>query len=110
LDKNKIKEEKQDSQHDDYVFDPLKISYIEKLIDDVGKDSIVLIVSPLWYGLDKSSFEPVRELCLKKGVKFYDFANDSKYVHNDYFFKDGGHLNFRGADEFTKDLVQAIKD
>ena len=40
---------------------------------------------------------------------FLDFSNVPKYVHNNVYFKDGSHLNARGADEFTCDLVVELK-
>ena len=51
----------------------------------------------------------IKEMCNKNNVVFIDFSNDPKYVHQDDYFKDGSHLNEKGADEFTKDLIQIIK-
>ena len=37
------------------------------------------------------------------------YRNSPKYVHNNDYFKDGDHLNARGADEFTRDLIQELR-
>lgn len=93
-----------------YTFDPLKIEYLSTLIDSVGNDKILFVISPIWYGMESEKFRPVVEICNDKGVRFIDFANNPKYVHNDKYFKDGTHLNSNGANEFTKDLIAEIKN
>ncbi len=110
LDNSKINKNEINKRPSIYAFDPLKIRYIEKLIELVGKDRIVIAISPIWYGIDSESYKPLENICEKKGVRFIDFANVSKYVHNDLYFKDGNHLNARGADEFTRDMIYYLKN
>lgn len=50
----------------------------------------------------------IKEICQKNNIPFLDFSNNPKYVHNDSLFKDGSHLNEKGANEFTKDLIAEI--
>ena len=109
MDKTKIDPNEIDKHLESYDFDPLKLDYIKKLIDAVGNENIIVTVSPRWYGLDQASYKPLKEICKEKGVIFLDFSNHPKYVHNDYYFKDGTHLNARGADEFTRDLLQQLE-
>lgn len=90
--------------------DKLKMMYIEKMIEEAKGSRIVFVVSPIWYGMDSRQYEPVKSICREKGIEFYDFANDPKYVHHNEFFKDGSHMNTRGADEFTKDLIECLKE
>ena len=52
---------------------------------------------------------PVRNICLQRNIPLIDFSNNPKYVGNNVYFKDGAHLNARGADEFTKDLIHVLK-
>lgn len=92
-----------------YSFDPLKISYLEKMAD-ISKDTkIIFAVSPLWNGMDTLQFQPIIEICKKYDIPFIDFSNNPKYVHHNEYFKDGAHLNSRGADEFTRDFIQELK-
>lgn len=109
MDKNKIVINKNNNQPIEYVFDSLKISYLENIIDHAGKDRIVFTISPRWYGMDEKSYKPLVEMCKEKGVLLLDFANNPKYTYHDLFFKDGNHLNARGADEFTSELIGFIK-
>ncbi len=105
MDKLKIKESSPLPQN--YIYDPLKLEYINKLIDKT-EGKLIFVVSPIWYGMDTTQIKPLMDICKQKGIPFLDFSNDSKYVHNDLYFKDGNHLNERGADEFTRDLVGKI--
>lgn len=106
MDKTKVRSV-QDSKRD-YLFDDLKISYLNKLIDESQGEKLYIVVSPIWYGMDTSQFEPVRQICQERGIPFIDFSNDPKYVHHDEFFFDGNHMNERGADEFTRDLIRRL--
>lgn len=93
-----------------YKFDKLKLEYINKYIQEVGAEHIVFVVSPSWYGMDTLQFKPVKEICEQQHIAFIDYSNSPKYVHHDEFFKDGNHMNAKGADEFTKDLVNSLRE
>ena len=90
--------------------DSLKISFINKLIDETEDMELVFVASPTWYEPNKADYQPVRELCEKRNVRFVDFSDNEKYVHQDKWFKDGTHLNARGADEFTRDIIEWLKN
>lgn len=107
MDKMKIKEQKTIV---DYSYDQLKLSYIESFINDCKYRGITLIItsSPIWYGRDERELKPLKDLCNRESIPFYDFSNDDSYVHNDEMFKDGNHLNNKGADEFTKEICKII--
>lgn len=109
LDPSKIRKGKDKQDKVEYTFDPLKVEYIRKMIDEVAGSKLYFVVSPIWYGMDTLEFQPVKEICREREIPFIDFSNDPKYVHQDKWFKDGNHMNERGADEFTRDLVKRIK-
>ena len=88
------------------VYDSLKISYIRKMVEESIDTKIIFVVSPIWNGADTIPYQPIRDICREKNIPFLDFLNNPKYVHNNAYFKDGAHLNARGADEFTKDLIR----
>ena len=108
LDKSKIRQETGDVTIP--KVDEIKMRYVNKLIDELNGSKLYFVVSPRWYGLDSTQFEPIIEVCQQRGIAFIDFSNDPKYVHQDIYFKDGNHMNARGADEFTKDLMAYIKE
>ena len=105
LDTLKIKPENLESRE----LDLLKATYLQQMMDESDETRFVLVVSPYWYGMDASLLEPVKRLCAERGIALLDFSNDPKYLHNDDYFVDGAHLNARGADEFTRDLVSMLK-
>ena len=106
FDRNKIRED--DGNSILPPVDPLKVKYINNLIDESEGSKLYFVVSPIWYGMDTLQFEPVKQICIEHGVPFIDFSNNPKYVHQDIFFKDGSHLNAKGADEFTRDLLRYL--
>ena len=107
LDKMKVRVKESDTITERSV-DILKLDYINKLIDEMEGVVLVFVASPMWYGANDEDYQPIREICNKRGISFIDFSNDKKYVHQNAWFKDGTHLNARGADEFTNDLISVI--
>ena len=91
--------------------DSIKVFYISKMMDEANRcgTKLVMVVSPYWSGMDTTICQPVKELCLSRGIPFLDFSNDPKYLHNNAYFADGVHLNARGADVFTRDVTEKIK-
>lgn len=104
-----MKIRKKEKKMQEFEFDTLKIAYINKIIDESPNTKFVFTVSPLWYGMDSAELLPIKNICQERNIPFIDFSNDPKYVHNNNYFKDGSHLNARGADEFTRDLIVELK-
>lgn len=92
-----------------YVYDPLKIRYIDKFLGKAKNAKLIFVVSPQWNGQDTLVLEPIKEICKKKHIRLIDFSNNSKYVHKNIYFNDVQHLNARGADEFTRDLIKELR-
>lgn len=93
----------------DFQFDTLKISYIKRMIDLSNETKFIFVVSPIWYGMDTAQLRPIIDICKSKNIPLVNFSNNQKYVHNNEYFYDGGHMNAKGADEFTRDLIKHIK-
>ena len=94
-----------------YEYDSLKIKYLNKFIDLAQHQStLTFVVSPVWYGQDTLVMDYMKKICLERSISLLDFSNDSKYVHHDEYFSDGIHLNARGADEFTRDLLETMRE
>lgn len=104
FDPNKIKK-----QHEGIVPDSLKLSIIEKLIERTPETKLFFVVSPIWYGMAETKLNELKKICEKRGIGYFDYSNSPKYVGNRSFFRDGNHMNLRGANEFTKELVNDIK-
>ena len=108
LDEMKIKKNRNDSKQS--KVDSLKLELIEKLVIDIKKHhaQIIFVASPVWYGKDDAQFEALGKICKENGVLFLNYSNSPKYVRNNRYFRDGSHLNAKGADEFTMDLIKDL--
>ena len=94
----------------DFSIDSLKLAYLNKFIEEKEGVKVFFVISPTLYGIDLKDIEPVRNLCQKKEIPLLDFSNDSKYVRKVEFFSDYLHLNAKGADEFTRDFIEKLRD
>lgn len=93
-------------------YDSLKIKYLNKFIDLASDSKLYFIISPVWYDLRESREKEIKSLktiCENKSIPLIDFTNDLKFIGNDSLFHNGTHLNNKGADEFSKDVVRIIR-
>lgn len=90
-------------------YDNIKLDFLCRFIDDIKDVQLCFVASPLWYGSDENVLKPIKEICNKKKIPFIDFSNSPKYVKNRVYYYDGVHLNSKGSDEFTKDVMAAYK-
>ena len=108
-DMDKMKISKKKSENIEIKFDSLKLDYWKKLIVGRNNCKLIIVISPTWSGMEPKEYLPLQKMCEENGLPFINFANDLKYLHNVAYFKDGAHLNSRGADEFTRDLMAFLK-
>lgn len=103
----KIKEKRKDEKEE---IDPLKLELLTRLISEVKNSTdLVFVVSPSWYGISSKALSPIRDICKRENIELIDFSQDSNYVRNNEYFKDGSHLNNKGADLFTRELMNYFK-
>lgn len=95
----------------DYQRDGLKLYYLEKFIKECqGNTKLVFCASPRYLFTEEgNAFEPVRELCKKYGIPFYDYYIDRRLCMNSDYFSDGTHLSKLGADVYTRTVVGDLK-
>ena len=107
FDKMKVGERK---AHEDLRPDPDKQFYFREFVRRAREFSeVVFVVSPYWQGRDPDVYHSVHLLADSLHIPFFDFSNSRKYYHQDEYFKDGSHLNYIGADEFTRDLIDSLR-
>jgi hypothetical protein len=112
LDTLRIRGEKQlneKASEEELLTDTLKLRYFEDMIREAEDTRFVFVYSPTWYGHHDSGIDPIIELARRNGFLFLDFTDSAKYAHRNEFFYDGSHLNARGADEFTRDLIRELR-
>ena len=107
MDRMKISKKKAAEQ--EVRFDSLKLYYWRKLISHRGNCRLIIVISPTWDGMWQDEYLPLKKMCEENGIPFINFSNNPKYLRNYAYFKDGAHLNSRGADEFTRDLMHELK-
>lgn len=107
MDTMKIKKANGDNRQ--ITLDEQKIYYLKKLIEETRGDSVKLVfaVSPSWYG--EAQVQPIVDFFNNENAVFIDFSNKEKYTRHTEYFKDGQHLNSFGADEYTKDIIQYLR-
>ena len=112
LDPLRVKTEEQisDVVQREIQLDSLKVRFLSEMIQDVGNTNFVFVYSPTWYGTHYPSLDLVRKFARENNVDFIDFSTNEKYVRHDDFFYDGYHMNARGADEFTRDLMSELRE
>ena len=89
--------------------DTLKMDCLRLLLENKGNTKFIFVTSPRWSGSDGFIPNPITDLCEEFGIPFIDFSNDPKYVHQAKYFIDGSHLNEKGAEEYTKDIITYLK-
>lgn len=95
----------------EYKIDSLKIYFLEKFIQECkGRTKLVFCVSPRYLFLDDGgAFEPIKALCRKYNVPFYNHYTDKSFVSNGDYFSDATHLSELGADNYTKYIVKDLR-
>jgi hypothetical protein len=107
--KTKADEKKDNEVGEEIKLDSLRLQYFNDMIQRAGNTKFVFVYSPTWYGSHDLSLDTIKNLANKYHFEFLDFSQDDKYVHHNEFFYDGSHMNARGADEFTKDLIKELR-
>lgn len=93
-----------------YIHDGVKLNYLENLIKDCqGKTKLFFAVSPFYFEVNNTQFEPIKELCKKYNIPFFDHANDTIFIGKKELFKDRTHLNEVGAEKYTQIIIEEIK-
>jgi hypothetical protein len=92
--------------------DPVKISYLQKIISECKDKGIRLIIinSPSFvYRKGKPlPFDLIKEIGNDYAIEVWDFTNDTIFLKQEYFH-DPAHLNDLGAHEFTDIIAGKIK-
>lgn len=84
--------------------------YLEKMVNlcKTNKIQLNFVISPSLASMDSFSHY-MSDYCQEKGIGFINLSSDSKYVNNAYLWKDLVHLNVKGADMFTHELIEMLK-
>ena len=110
MDPQKVNHKRRSSHlKEKYVYDSLKIQYLNKFIDKTKGVDLIFVVSPTLSGRDTLVLGIVKQICKERNIPLFDYSNSPKYKHHNEYFFDGSHLNARGADVFTRDIINELR-
>ena len=97
---------------EEFKFDELKFSYLEKIIVLAKKMKIPILfsISPKYNSSNELSYyKPALQLCEKYGVYVANHLDDCDFVNQDTLFQDASHLNSEGAEIYTRKFSKELK-
>ena len=89
--------------------DTLKVNMLEEFVEKISKSNtrLIMMASPKYGATSSEVFEPVKEICNKYGVEFWDFYCSPEFQRFDYF-KEPMHLNDKGARAFSESVAHRL--
>lgn len=91
------------------LLDSNKIYYFQAFLDECIKADIKLYIcsSPGFIDLRNGDKSIVygKKLAMEREVPYYDYSIDTTFINHRYLFRDIAHLNYLGAEKFTKNLI-----
>lgn len=90
--------------------DSFKIECLENFLDLAKENNVpIAVVASPKYSLEcPSELQPVKDLCEKMDVHFWNFYSDSTFLKHKEWFVEPMHLNSEGARAFSCMLVDSI--
>lgn len=100
--------------HFNAPIDAHKVELLRTTID-LAKEKgtqIIIAVSPMYnqYDDNNNSMSTTRQICLDNDIPFIDDGQLPEFIHNNEYSVDNNHLNYIGAEHFTKYFVEQIKN
>lgn len=92
--------------------DSVKLSMLKSFIEECKKRNIDLVftLSPRYMGATYGvKYPEIREICIQYDIPFLDYYGDKAISETKGLFQDQTHLNNKGAELFTKELVCSLK-
>ena len=98
------------SKHD-FVYDPEKLSFLEKFIVE-NKDSVKLIfaISPEYGKIDDIMFEPLKMLCNTYNIPLLNHYCDTTFTYHKELFSNQNHLNHKGANLYSSIISKELEE
>lgn len=88
----------------------LKCKQLENLLKKAKTQDVemILICSPLFRKAtgDNKGKEVLMKLCNATGTAYYDYSAEEIFLNHPEWFNDGTHLNCKGAEVFTKMILE----
>lgn len=102
-----------DSSYTSIKYDLNKIAALNRFIELCISNNIeiLIFISPSYvkYTRETPYERIICDLVKKYDIKVFDFTNSQYFIENNNFFKDPGHLNIIGAQEYTNHIIDTLK-
>ena len=95
------------------ILDENQINAFKEFIELTKKSEseLFVIYSPIYTKLHKDqSMAKCEKICTKEKIPFWNYSMDTLFLNNKKFFQDPDHLNHSGALEFSKLVVNRIRN
>jgi len=95
------------------ALDNVKIEYYRRFIEECKNSKVELYLACPPYkvnsiGMDRSLSEG-KKIAQEYQITFFDYSRDTSFTNNTELFADFRHLNNRGADIISTDIIEKIK-
>lgn len=100
-----------DTSSTDYRLDSNKINIFKSFVMECigNKIKLYIIISPRFIEYNNDpSIEAVRNIANEFNQPFYDFSKDTLFWKHREYFADKDHLNNKGADVFSNEVIDKI--
>lgn len=89
--------------------DTLKLSLLEEFVSQLSESDtrLIMMASPKYGATTSEVFDPVKEICNKYGVEFWDYYCTPEFQRLEYF-KEPMHLNKKGAMVYSAYIAQKL--
>lgn len=91
--------------------DKTKLSMLEEFVSELSKSDtrLIMMASPKYGATTSEAFNPVKEICNRYGVEFWDFYSTQGFQKMS-FFKEQMHLNETGAMAYSSYIADLLKN
>ena len=93
-----------------FTLDDEELQYLNKIVElcDNNQTKLIMTQAPN-YTLNNKYKEWLTSYCDKKHLTLLNHVDDECFLKHANYFRDSSHLNEKGAEEFSKQLVSEIK-
>lgn len=91
--------------------DEMKLEFLDEFVAELSNSDtrLIVVASPKYGAVTSEVFEPVKEICNRYGVEFWDCYSAPEFQKLEYF-KEQMHLNEAGAKYYSAILAQRLKN
>lgn len=102
---------KKESETEKNVVDEKKFQVMNDIVSLCKQKNIPLlfVVSPNYRGMMDDKYDVARLLAQSNDIPFLDYSGMEGVTHNPIFFRDGVHMNDKGARLYTERFISEIK-